>query len=235
MRHTCQSPAYHSLILPQLTLHSQDKRLANPGHSLPEHWDAIAVRHCAAVHALYSNDYQSAYTHQSALVSLFYRWFQEQPAWPLPVLYLLLRDLRELAEQADGSTFAATGRMPALEECTRTVSKAFSICATDRTFKGPESRRTGVYHVACLSLKCYFKVSGVSDVYAVPDDQHELTLASSRRSASPTSARTLSAPSRPTPRRRPSTTPRSPTRSPGTFTSACSPSWPATTARPTPS
>lgn len=138
---------------------SQAKRLANPGHSLPEHWDGIAVRHCAAVNALYNNDYAGAYTHQSALVSLFFRWFQEQPAWPLPILYLLLRDLRELAEQADGATYAATGRMPALEECTRTVSKAFSICATDRTYKGQQSRRNGVYHVACLSLKCYFKVS----------------------------------------------------------------------------
>ena len=29
----------------------------------------------------------------------------------------------------------------------------------DRSFKGDESRRIGVYHVACLSLKCYFKVS----------------------------------------------------------------------------
>jgi hypothetical protein len=28
-----------------------------------------------------------------------------------------------------------------------------------RTFKGFESRRRGVYHVACLSMKCYFKVS----------------------------------------------------------------------------
>jgi hypothetical protein len=28
-----------------------------------------------------------------------------------------------------------------------------------RTFKGSESRRRGVYHVACLSMKCYFKVS----------------------------------------------------------------------------
>jgi hypothetical protein len=27
-----------------------------------------------------------------------------------------------------------------------------------RTFKGLESRRRGVYHVACLSMKCYFKV-----------------------------------------------------------------------------
>ncbi|KAL7419999.1 COP9 signalosome (CSN) subunit [Cryptotrichosporon argae] len=135
-----------------------DRRLQNPGHTLPEPWDGIAVRHCAAVYALYHNDYQAAYAHQNQVLSLFYRWLQDQPAWALPVLYLLLRDLRELAEQADQATYATTGRMPALEECTRTVSKAFSMCATDRTFKGAESRRTGVYHVACLSLKCYFKV-----------------------------------------------------------------------------
>jgi hypothetical protein len=39
---------------------AQDKRLQNPGHTLPEPWDGIAVRHCAAVHALYNNDYASA-------------------------------------------------------------------------------------------------------------------------------------------------------------------------------
>lgn len=100
----------------------------------------------------------SRYTHQSALVTLFFRWFSEEPAWPLPLLYLLLRDLRNFAEQADSASFATTGRMAALEECTRTVSKAFSICATDRQYKGSESRRVGVYHMACLSIKCYFKV-----------------------------------------------------------------------------
>ncbi|WVR04618.1 hypothetical protein IAU60_001629 [Kwoniella sp. DSM 27419] len=136
-----------------------DRRLANPGHTLPEPWDGIALRHCAVVHALYStHDYQQAYTHQNALLSLFYRYFQDQSSWVLPVLYVLLHDLRDLAEQADQGTYSTTGKMPSLEECTRTVSKAFSICATDRTFKGSESRRTGVYHVACLSLKCYFKV-----------------------------------------------------------------------------
>lgn len=36
-------------------------------------------------------------------------------------------------EQADAETFQRTGKMPCLEECTRTVSKAFSICATDRS------------------------------------------------------------------------------------------------------
>ncbi|OCF32617.1 COP9 signalosome complex subunit 12 [Kwoniella heveanensis BCC8398] len=136
-----------------------DRRLANSGHSLPEPWDGIAIRHCAVVYSLYkTHDFQQAYTHQNALLSLFYRWFQDQSSWVLPVLYMLLQDLRDLAEQADQANYASTGKMPSIEECTRTVSKAFSMCATDRTFKGSESRRNGVYHVACLSLKCYFKV-----------------------------------------------------------------------------
>lgn len=99
-----------------------------------------------------------SYTHQHQLLILFLRWQQDQPSWSLPILYLLLRDLRSFAEQADAATFASTGRTPSLEECTRTVSKAFTLCATDRTFEGSQSRRVGVYYLACLSIKCYFKV-----------------------------------------------------------------------------
>ncbi|RSH92177.1 COP9 signalosome (CSN) subunit [Saitozyma podzolica] len=136
----------------------EERRLQNPGHSLPEPWDGIALRHCACVHALYTNKYQEAYTHQNALLSLFFRWLQDQSSWALPILYQLLQDLRDLAEQADQVSFASTGKTQALEECTRTVSKGFSMCATDRMFKGAESRRVGVYYLACLSMKCYFKV-----------------------------------------------------------------------------
>jgi hypothetical protein len=39
------------------------------------------------------------YNHQNTLVSLFYRWFQDQSAWALPILCVLLKDLRDLAEQ----------------------------------------------------------------------------------------------------------------------------------------
>jgi len=39
------------------------------------------------------------YNHQNTLVSLFYRYFQDQSSWALPILYTLLKDLRDLAEQ----------------------------------------------------------------------------------------------------------------------------------------
>lgn len=132
--------------------------MANPGHTLPEPWDGIAVQHCAAVHGLYSGDYQEAYNHQKQVCQLFFRWFQDASAWALPILYLLLNDLRRFASLADEPGYSAGGGLPSLEECSRLVSKAFSLCATDRVNKGRESRRNGAYHTACLSMKCYFRV-----------------------------------------------------------------------------
>lgn len=41
---------------------------------------------------------QRSYSHQSQILSLFYRWLPDQSAWCLPILYLLLADLRDLAE-----------------------------------------------------------------------------------------------------------------------------------------
>ena len=39
---------------------AKDKRFEHPGHTLPEPWNAIALRHCAAAHALYTNEYTKA-------------------------------------------------------------------------------------------------------------------------------------------------------------------------------
>ncbi|WVQ83336.1 hypothetical protein IAT38_005475 [Cryptococcus sp. DSM 104549] len=136
------------------------RRLDNPGHTLEDPWDGIAVRHCAAVYSLHTKrDLVAAFNHQDALISLFLRWIQNQPSWALPVLYVLLNDLRDLGERADQLSYESSGgKTPNLEACARTVAKAFSVCATDRQFTGAQSRRTGVYHLACMTIKCYFKV-----------------------------------------------------------------------------
>lgn len=42
------------------------------------------------------------YTHQSQVLSLFYRWVVDESSWCLPVMFLLLNDLRDLAEQVSG-------------------------------------------------------------------------------------------------------------------------------------
>jgi hypothetical protein len=43
--------------------------------------------------------------HQNALLNLFYRWLVDQSSWALPILYLLLRDLRLLAEEVSSSSY----------------------------------------------------------------------------------------------------------------------------------
>lgn len=40
-----------------------------------------------------------SFNQQDKLLSLFYRWFVDQSSWVLPVLYMMLSDLRDLAEQ----------------------------------------------------------------------------------------------------------------------------------------
>jgi len=37
-----------------------DKRFEHPGRTIGEPWDAIALRHCAAAHALHTNDFANA-------------------------------------------------------------------------------------------------------------------------------------------------------------------------------
>ncbi len=74
-----------------------------------------------------------------------------------------------------------------LEDCARTINKAFTVCATDRcvcearrvwwfatdladrrslsggrTNTGPQSRRQGLYKMAAMSIKSYFKVCSVT-------------------------------------------------------------------------
>ena len=46
--------------------------------------------------ALYSS---ISYTHQNQVLTLFYRWLVDQSSWCLPVLYMLLSELRDLADQ----------------------------------------------------------------------------------------------------------------------------------------
>ena len=59
--------------------------------------------------ALYHRKLMMRYNHQNTLVSLFYRWFQDQSSWALPILYILLKDLRDLAEQVGFLSILALG------------------------------------------------------------------------------------------------------------------------------
>jgi len=80
----------------------------------------------------------------------------------LPALFSILRDLRDLAFDADFHAKYNGQKSECMEEAARTIAKAFGNCLTDRGSPYAYSRKWGVYYVVCLVLKCYFRVRRIS-------------------------------------------------------------------------
>jgi hypothetical protein len=82
----------HALADPS-TLHSQAQQLY-----IPEPWATVGYQHVCVLVAAKKGDHQVAYTSQSQLVSTFLgKVVGAASSWCLPVLYVLLADLRYLA------------------------------------------------------------------------------------------------------------------------------------------
>jgi hypothetical protein len=119
---------------------------------IAEPWATLAYQHACVLVAGKKQDHQLAYTSQAQLVSTFLgKVVGSASNWCLPVLYVLLSDLRYLAavvstsccvrfvyaetaaRKADSVNPSATSQgLPCQEDCARTVNRAFSLCATDR-------------------------------------------------------------------------------------------------------
>ncbi|KAF5371160.1 hypothetical protein D9758_004120 [Tetrapyrgos nigripes] len=82
--------------------------------------------------------------------------------WTLPALFSILRDLRDLAFDADVWAKHNNQKSECMEDAARTIAKAFGGCVTDRTSPPDQSRKWGVYYVVGLVLKCYFKIKRIS-------------------------------------------------------------------------
>lgn len=81
------------------------------------------------------SSYLPAYKQQVICLNLFMNQFLiHQSSWPLPVLYQLCRDLRELGERADDYLISSGQQKTplSLEDTARHINKAFTIVATDR-------------------------------------------------------------------------------------------------------
>ncbi|KAF7352242.1 Protein CSN12 [Mycena venus] len=118
--------------------------LAHFKGSIMSPWDEIAIQ---SSHSLFpcSSDF-----------------FIENRGWTLPALFSILRDLRDLAHDADWHAKVHSEQSECMVEAARIVAKAFSNCMTDRNSPPDESRKWGVYYVVGLAMKCYFKVRRIS-------------------------------------------------------------------------
>ncbi|KAL7282618.1 hypothetical protein ACG7TL_004090 [Trametes sanguinea] len=131
--------------------------------SLESPWDEIAIQYVLVVNNCARKRAREAFKEECTLVSLFLRFFAQNSGWTLPALFSILRDLRDLASDADLEA-ASNGQdnTANMEEAARIISKAFSSCVMDRQSPLPESRKWGVYYVVGLILKCYFRVRRIS-------------------------------------------------------------------------
>ncbi|KAF8514852.1 PCI-domain-containing protein [Hysterangium stoloniferum] len=124
-------------------------------------WGDIAVAHVQVF--VYVGDMpEDAFREQDALVNQHFlvRFFKDSTSWVLPALYVLLRDLRHLAQKADAVPFRSS-QASKMEDAARTCNKAFSLCMSDRN-PAADSRRWGTYYLAGLVMKCYFKIHTIS-------------------------------------------------------------------------
>ncbi|KAJ7055103.1 hypothetical protein C8F01DRAFT_1221247 [Mycena amicta] len=131
--------------------------------SMASPWDEVAIQYVLICTHIAHGRSADAFKQQSQLVSLFSRFFVENKGWTLPALFSILRDLRDLADDADiHGPPNSTEQNECKMEAARIVAKAFSNCMMDRLSPIEESRKWGVYYVVGLAMKCYFKVKRIS-------------------------------------------------------------------------
>ncbi|KAF8961117.1 hypothetical protein BDZ97DRAFT_1664852 [Flammula alnicola] len=124
-------------------------------------WDDIAIQYVLVCTHVAKKRYVEAFKEESQLVSLFLRFFTENRGWTLPALFSILRDLRDLAMDADFHAKYNNQKSECMEESARIIAKAFGHCMTDRTSPPDQSRKWGVYYVVGLVLKSYFRASSL--------------------------------------------------------------------------
>ncbi|KAF9480697.1 hypothetical protein BDN70DRAFT_877260 [Pholiota conissans] len=125
-------------------------------------WDDIAIQYVFVCTHVAKKRYIEAFKEESQLVSLFLRFFTENRGWTLPALFSILRDLRDLAMDADFHAKYNNQKSECMEDSARTIAKAFGHCMTDRTSPPDQSRKWGVYYVVGLVLKSYFRIKRIS-------------------------------------------------------------------------
>ncbi|KAJ4472841.1 hypothetical protein C8J55DRAFT_519790 [Lentinula edodes] len=125
-------------------------------------WDDIAIKYVLTCTCVAKRRSQEAYREHSALVLSFLRFFTENRGWTLPALFSILRDLRDLAFDADFHAKYNGEKSECMEDAARKIASAFGNCITDRQSPPEQSRKWGVYYVVALVLKCYFRLKRIS-------------------------------------------------------------------------
>ncbi|KAL2920195.1 COP9 signalosome (CSN) subunit [Polyrhizophydium stewartii] len=146
----------------QLAPRLRETRLPAAVARLGKPWSDLALQHLRVVELLHHSQVVEASSAQNSLAQSFYQLLVTQSNWCLPILYVVLRDLRALSIRADDELVAAGQKSGHLEEAARTMNRAFSACATDRASAADASRKWGTYFVVNILFKTYFKLNSTN-------------------------------------------------------------------------
>ncbi|KAL0950086.1 hypothetical protein HGRIS_010087 [Hohenbuehelia grisea] len=125
-------------------------------------WDDIAISYVLVCTHIAKKRSGDAFLQHTKLVKSFLEYFGGNSGWTLPALFSILRDLRDLAFDADLNAKYNNQPSQCMEEAARILNSAFTKCMNDRTSPQAYSRKWGVYYVVSLIFKSYFRVKTVS-------------------------------------------------------------------------
>ncbi|KAK9763892.1 COP9 signalosome (CSN) subunit [Basidiobolus ranarum] len=127
-------------------------------HEVPPAWEGVVTNHLQAARFLQEKNYTDAYASQLACCQAFLRIFTTQTNWCLPVLYVVNKNLRDVAIMADKQLLLRHQKAGKLEDAARLINKSFTACITDRNSGIQSSRKWGTYRIINLLFSTYFNL-----------------------------------------------------------------------------
>jgi len=126
-------------------------------------WDSLVGAHLECYLALCNKQYTEASKWQSSVAAIFQKIFEEaaEVIWALPVLHVIVVDLRVIARHADRELKAAGAEVGRLNESVIELRKFFKIAVTDRS-PLPTSKKWGTLHIINNLFKIYFELKNLS-------------------------------------------------------------------------
>lgn len=138
---------------------------------IPSPWDEFVLLHLRSCGLLLRCQFLAAYKEQATLVQSFTKYLPtiKDENWMLPVLNVVIRDLRLLAVAADLElslpklSQAHAGQLikphQNLERSADLLMGLFRVCVTDTRVQLESSKRLSIMHIINQLFKIYFKIN----------------------------------------------------------------------------
>ena len=125
-------------------------------------WDDLVVAHLLLCRHIADGRLEEAFKEQVNVMQGFTKIFQalKDDNWPLPVLFVMCRDLRLLAVAADSKAQSRkTKPHENVEKAADLLMSVFRVCATDIRATMERSKRRGMITIINQLFKIYFRIN----------------------------------------------------------------------------